>query len=178
MKKNHEDYKKAVRMRKHALTQKLSTFKEKFSKLNSFRVRNGGKLNDEDVLSRITGSKVKDAFEFLNTIVEEMMPVIEHIADVEYSFKKPERINIKSFIENYIAQNMSARLNFKPIIAWNEYVSQIFKNIYYDTSLKSVYEDNKVFYDYFMSSYDLAETDKYILFIIYILYFLVIFFGE
>ena len=161
MKKNHEDYKKAVRMRKHALTQKLSTFKEKFSKLNSFRERNGGKLNDEDVLSRITGSRVKDAFEFLNIIVEEMMPVIEHIADVEYSFKKPERINIKSFIENYIAQNMSARLNFKPIIAWHEYVSQLFKNTYYNISKRSVYEDNKVLYDFFMSSNDLAKTDKY-----------------
>lgn len=161
MKKNHEDYKKAVRMRKHALTQKLSTFKEKFSKLNSFRVRNGGKLNDEDVLSRITGSKVKDAFDFLNTIVEEMMPVIEHIADVEYSFKKPERINIKSFIENYIAQNMSARLNFKPVIAWHEYVFQLFKYTDYNISKRSVYEDNKVFYDYFMSSNDLAKTNKY-----------------
>ena len=162
LKKNHEDYKKAVRMRKHALTQKLSTFKEKFIKLNTFRMRNGGKLNDEDVLSRITGSRVKDAFEFLNTIIEEMMPVIEHIADVEYSFKKPERINIKSFIENYIAQNMNARLNFAPIMAWNEDFSQMYKNIYYNISMKLEDEDKKFLYDYIKSLYNQTKTDSYI----------------
>ncbi len=151
LKKNHEDYKKAVRMRKHALTQKLSSFKEKFSKLNAFRMRNGGKLNDEDTLSRITGSKVKDAFEFLSSIIDEMMPVIEHIADVDYSFKNPERIIIKSFIEDYIAQKNSGWLNFKPVIAWKDYYFVMSPNNI-SNEIKSLTEKYKSLYDDTISS--------------------------
>ena len=57
MKMNHENYKKAVRLRKHALTQTLSSMKSCFSSLDKFRQHNGGKLSDDD---KIYGRRQKN----------------------------------------------------------------------------------------------------------------------
>lgn len=120
MKKNHEDYKKAVRMRKHALTQSLSSIKSQFRSLNAFRLRNGGKLADDDQISRITKRTVSEAFEYLSSKIEDMMPVMEHIADVEYSFETPEWIDPEQFMEDFIEKNGRGWLNFTPVITWEK----------------------------------------------------------
>ena len=120
MKKNHEDYKKAVRMRKHALTQSLSSIKSQFRSLNAFRLRNGGKLADDDQISRITKRTVSEAFEYLSSKIEDMMPIMEHIADVEYSFETPEWIDPEQFMEDFIEKNGRGWLNFTPVITWEK----------------------------------------------------------
>ena len=129
LKKNHEDYKKAVRMRKHALTQTLSSMKSCFSSLDKFRQHNGGKLSDEDKITPITDDTVKDSFDYLSLQFSEMMPIIEHIADVEYSFQNPEKIDPEKFIEDYIAKHVGGWHNFKPIMNWetghNHYKSDL-----------------------------------------------------
>ena len=48
-----------------------------------------------------------------------MMPVLDHIADIEYSFGKPEWIDPEKFMEGYIGTNEKGWMNFKPIITWN-----------------------------------------------------------
>ena len=120
MKKNHEDYKKAVRMRKHALTQSLSSIKSQFRSLNAFRLRNGGKLADDDQISRITKRTVSEAFEYLSSKIEDMMPIMEHIADVEYSFETPEWIDPEQFMEDFIEKNGRGWLSFTPVITWEK----------------------------------------------------------
>lgn len=120
LKKNHEDYKKAVRMRKHALTQTLSSMKSCFSSLDKFRQHNGGKLSDEDKITPITDDTVKDSFDYLSLQFSEMMPIIEHIADVEYSFQNPEKIDPEKFIEDYIAKHIGGWHNFKPVMNWEK----------------------------------------------------------
>lgn len=130
LKKNHEDYKKAVRMRKHALTQSLSSLKAQFRSLNAFRLRNGGKIADDDTISRITGKTVKEAFEFLSSRIDDMMPVMEHIADVEYDFGNEDFIDPEQFIEDYIAKHQKGWSKFKPIVTWEK-------------------DDNKATHDYY-----------------------------
>lgn len=130
MKKNHDDYKKAVRMRKHALTQSLSSLKAQFRSLNAFRLRNGGKIADDDTISRITGKTVKEAFEFLSSRIDDMMPVMEHIADVEYDFGNEDFIDPEQFIEDYIAKHQKGWSKFKPIVTWEK-------------------DDNKATHDYY-----------------------------
>ncbi len=118
LKRNHEDYKKAVRMRKHAMTQSLSSIEDMFDVLDFFRVNNNGKLSDDDMLSFDPDITVKDAFAFLSENLKEMMPVIEHIADVEYSFESPKWIDPEEFIEEYIAKHQSGWRGFIPVITW------------------------------------------------------------
>lgn len=112
--------KKSVRMRKHALTQSLSSIEAMFDALNAYRIRKEGTINDGDVISRVKGTTVLEAFNFLAQGIKDIMPALEHIADVEYTFRKPEWINPEIFIENYISRHENGWLNFKPIMTWEK----------------------------------------------------------
>ncbi len=112
--------KRSVRMRKHALTQSLSSLEAMFYALNAFRERKDGKISDDDIISRVKGTTVRDAFEYLSKGLKGMMPVLEHIADVEYTFNKPEWIDPELFIEDFIARKEKGWLNFKPVITWGK----------------------------------------------------------
>lgn len=120
LKQEHDNYTKAVRMRKHALTQSLSSIGAKFNALNKCRIRQNGELSDDYVINPLQGTTVKEIFEFLSTRIEEMMPVLDHIADVEYSFLNPESIDPEEFIDSYIKKEEKGWLNFKPIVSWKE----------------------------------------------------------
>lgn len=120
MKKNHDDYKKAVRMRKHALTQSLSSIEDMFDVLNYYREQHDGNLSDNEMVSTDPDISVKGAFEYLSSNIKELMPVMEHIADVDYSFNSPEWIDPDDFIENYISNNQNGWSNFKPVVTWKD----------------------------------------------------------
>lgn len=120
MKLEHDNYTKSVRMRKHALTQSLSSIESMLYALNAYRIKKDGVLSDNDCISRIKGTTVKEAFEFLTKSVGEMMPTLEHIADVEYSFARPEWIDPEKYIESYIAKNEKGWTNFVPTITWEK----------------------------------------------------------
>lgn len=112
MKKAHKDYVKAIRMRKHALSQSLSSVNAMFNALNTCRTRQNGNLSDFDKISKIRQVTVRDAFDFIKTRFEEMSTTIEHIAEVEYLFGNPEKISPKEFIDEYIAKHKDSWLNF------------------------------------------------------------------
>ena len=113
------NYTKAVRNRKHALSQSLSSIEAIFDPLNQYRIRNGGVLKDEDVFSS-RGTTVRYAFEYLSKHIEELMPVLDHIADVEYTFDKPVQIDPEEFIEKYINKEENGWVNFKAVITWEK----------------------------------------------------------
>lgn len=117
LKQDTEQYRKSIRMRKHALTQSLSSVEAMFYALNSYRERHGI-LNNEDVISRVKKTTVHEAFEFISQGLKDMMPALEHIAEVEYTFEKPEWIDPEKFIEDYIQKNEKGWLNFKPVVTW------------------------------------------------------------
>lgn len=104
-------------MRKHALTQSLSSAEAMFYALNSYREKHGV-LNNEDVISRVKKTTVHEAFEFISQGLKDMMPALEHIAEVEYTFEKPEWIDPEKFIEDYIQKNEKGWLDFKPVVTW------------------------------------------------------------
>ena len=120
LEKSLYNIKRSVRMRKHALTQSLSSLEAMFYALNAYRERKDGHIADDDVISRVKGTTVGDAFEYLSKGLKGMMPVLEHIADVEYTFAKPEWIDPELFLENYIARMEKGWLNFKPVITWEK----------------------------------------------------------
>lgn len=124
-KQAHEHYMKAVRMRKHALTQSFSSMKAMFSALDYYRKQQNGVINNSDQISRVKKTTVEDAFAFLAENFDEMGGTLERIADISYSFGKSEWIDPEQFIENYIAQNSNGWLNFKALIAWQHGDNQL-----------------------------------------------------
>ena len=130
--------KRSVRMRKHALTQSLSSLEAMFYALNAFRECKDGKISDDDIISRVKGTTVRDAFEYLSKGLKGMMPVLEHIADVEYTFNKPEWIDPELFIEDYIGKNENGWINFKPMITWGKGHNQTIEDIYDPLTRKKI----------------------------------------
>ena len=150
LKRDHENYTKAVRMRKHALTQSLSSLEAMFYALNEYRIRQNGNLSDESVISRVQGTTVKEAFEFLSIEIKNMMPVLEHIADVEYTFSKPESIDPEEFIENYIEKEEKGWLNFKPVVSWEKGSNKAKQDIKNEEGLV-VFEERRSINTFFFS---------------------------
>ena len=150
LKREHDNYAKAVRMRKHALTQSLSSIEAMFYALNEYRIRQNGNLSDESVISRVQGTTVKEAFEFLSIEIKNMMPVLEHIADVEYTFSKPESIDPEEFIENYIEKEEKGWLNFKPVVSWEKGSNKANQDIKNEEGLV-VFEEGRSINTFFFS---------------------------
>ena len=111
--RRYEDYRKSIRMRKHALTQSLSAYGAMFNVLMKCRERHNGHLDDNDKISVIRDMTVADAFKFLKENLDSIQKKVASIADIEEDFGKSEDIKPKDFITSYIDKNMSAWLNFK-----------------------------------------------------------------
>lgn len=120
LEQEHKSYIKAVRMRKHALTQSASAIEATFYALNAYRERQKGTISDNERISRIKQTTVKDAFEYLSMATKDLLVKLDHIADVEYTFTKPEWINPEEFVESYIQKHENGWGNFKPVVKWTK----------------------------------------------------------
>lgn len=120
LEQEHKSYIKAVRMRKHALTQSASAIEATFYALNAYRERQNGTISDNERISRIKQTTVKDAFEYLSMATKDLLVKLDHIADVEYTFTKPEWINPEEFMESYIEKHENGWVNFKPVVKWTK----------------------------------------------------------
>ena len=118
LEQEHKSYIKAVRMRKHALTQSASAIEATCYALNAYRERQNGTISDNERISRIKQTTVKDAFEYLSMATKDLLVKLDHIADVEYTFTKPEWINPEEFVESYIQNHENGWVNFKPVVKW------------------------------------------------------------
>lgn len=118
LEQEHESYIKAVRMRKHALTQSASAIEATFYALNAYKERQNGTISDNERISHIKQTTVKDAFEYLSMATKDLLVKLDHIADVEYTFTKPEWINPEEFVESYIQKHENGWVNFKPVVKW------------------------------------------------------------
>lgn len=129
LRQENEFYRKAVRMRKHALTQSLTSIEAMFYALNAYRIKQNGELHDDDNISRSQRKTVREAFDFISQGLKDMLPALDHIASVEYSFGKPEWIDPEKFIEEYIKKNEKGWLNFKSVITWEQGHNQAIEDL-------------------------------------------------
>lgn len=120
LEQEHKSYIKAVRMRKHALTQSASSIKATFNALNAYRISQNGTISDNERITPIKQTTVKDAFEYLSSATKDLLVKLDHIADVEYTFTKPEWINPEEFVESYIQKHENGWVNFKPVVTWSK----------------------------------------------------------
>lgn len=119
-KTERDNIRKSVRMRKHALTQSFSSLQAMFNALNAYRIRKGGHIIDKEVISRIKGTKVYEAFDYISKNLKDMMPVLEHIADVDYSFAEPVWVDPEAFVDTYISKNEKGWINFSTTTTWDK----------------------------------------------------------
>lgn len=129
LKKNHEDYQRGVRMRKHALTQSMSSIESMFNALNAYRKRQHGNIADSDCISRIKEFTVNDAFNFIEDSIKNIMPAIEHLAEVEYSYGEVKDIDPEVFINSYISKNKGGWNNFTVIRDKNDDLEKTYRPI-------------------------------------------------
>lgn len=96
--KQHEQYVKNLRQRKHRLQQVMNEFSPAFSLLDKCRKKNGGKLSDDDVVASRTGETVEDYFEKLGSIVSKVEDLITNLVEKE-NWGTPERIDMDSYVD-------------------------------------------------------------------------------
>lgn len=114
----YEEYRKSVRLRKHALTQSLSSYGAMFKALMNCRKRQCGFLDDKDRLSDISDLTVADAFAYLESRLGSIQQKLAAIADVEEDFGRPEAIEPIEFINSYIEGNKAGWLRFSAETDW------------------------------------------------------------
>ena len=119
----YEEYRKSVRLRKHALTQSLSSFGSMFKALMNCRRRQSGFLDDSDKLSDISELTVADAFAYLESRLESIQQKLAAIADVEEDFGRPENVEPVEFINSYIESNKAGWLRFEAITGWEDFIT-------------------------------------------------------
>lgn len=112
------NYTKGIRLRKHSLSQSLSSINALFDAVNTFRKRNFGSMDDNDVVSRVKGFTVADIFERMEKRMPEIMEAVDHLADIDYTFGRVEIINPETFVEGYISSHDKEWINFKGSIDW------------------------------------------------------------
>ena len=134
------NYKKAVRMRKHALTQSLSAIEASFNALNSFRIRNNGVISNDDCISRIKKTTVGEVFDGISQKLKDMMPVMEHMADVEYSFGKTVWMDPEEFLSDYIDHRKKTWIRFEPVRDWAPGQNKVQDDIIDPQSKKVLYK--------------------------------------
>ncbi len=140
LKEEQDNFKKAVRMRKHALTQSLSAIQSSFNALNSFRIRNNGVISNDDRISRIRKTTVGETFDGISQKLKDMMPIMEHMADVEYSFGKTEWVDPEKFLSDYIDHRKKTWIDFEPIKDWTPGQNKVQNDIIDPQSKKVLYK--------------------------------------
>ena len=107
--KQHEDYIKMLRQRKHRIGQLLGDLVPGFDTLDDFRKENGGVLKDTDVIAIKTGETVDDYFNILHNIIYRIDSLVKNLTDRE-EWGKPSMIDIDDFLNNL--PNIHLKENF------------------------------------------------------------------
>lgn len=114
-----KQYERNIRLRKHALTQSLSSFGAMFNVLNNFRKKQSGFLADTDVVSQVRGTTVADVFEYLESRLKSIQTKLAAIADIDVDYGEAKHIDPQAFIKSYIASHETPWNNFIPVVSWS-----------------------------------------------------------
>lgn len=118
MQNERKEYERGVRLRKHALSQSVSSFSALFNALNKCRQRQNGVLHDSDKISPISEKTVGEVFETLSGRMVAILEKLAHIADIDIDFGEPENIDPEKFILDYIKSKKGCWVNFKGVTGW------------------------------------------------------------
>lgn len=120
MQSEREEYERGVRLRKHALTQSVSSLSALFNQLNKCRVRQGGVLRNEDLVNPVLNKSVEEVFVALASKMEVIQKKLAHIADPDLDFGEPVNIDPEEFILHYLRTKKSGWANYTGEVSWDE----------------------------------------------------------
>ena len=115
-----EEYERGVRLRKHALTQSVSSLSALFNQLNKCRLRQGGVLRNEDLVNPVLNKTVEEVFVALASKMEVIQKKLAHIADPDLDFGEPVNIDPEEFILHYLRTKKSGWANYTGEVSWDE----------------------------------------------------------
>jgi type I restriction enzyme M protein len=150
------EYLKALRQRKHRIQQIMNELCPAFSTLNRFRIKNGGVLNDTDIIAKRTNQNVDDYFKMIDTSMNKVENLVTKLVEKDH-WDVPEKIDIKKFVSDYqckhVARNyeiqVSDNLNENEkfyVNANKEDLSTVFENIISNAVKWGFIDDSKIDY--------------------------------
>lgn len=110
--KQHDDYVKMLRQRKHRIGQLLGDLVPGFDTLDDFRKGNGGVLKDTDVIAFKTGETVSDYFTILHNIINRIDTLVKNLTDKE-EWGNPSMIDIDDFLNNLPNNHLKENFDFQ-----------------------------------------------------------------
>ena len=110
--KQHEDYVKMLRQRKHRIQQVMNEFAPAFALLDKCREKNGGVLRDDDIVAARTGDTVSDYFSKLHRIIDKVEDLVTNLVDKEHWGSK-SMVNIDSYVDDIPHHHLSDKFDIK-----------------------------------------------------------------
>lgn len=117
--KQHNDYVKMLRQRKHRIQQVMNEFAPAFALLNECRKENAGTLHDGDVVAARTGETVESYFNKLANIVEKVENLVTNLVDKDH-WDETEKIDIDDFVTNIPKHHVSDKYEFQIFLNMDE----------------------------------------------------------
>ena len=87
-------------MRKHAISQVLNEICPALDMLQICKDRNGGQINDKDIVSERSGMNVKEYFDFLRNSLYKMSDMVDRLAD-DFTEKEKGSLELLPFLKGY-----------------------------------------------------------------------------
>lgn len=112
--KQHDDYVKMLRQRKHRIQQVMNEFGPAFSLLNKYRKEHGGVLRDNDIVATRTGETVENYFDKLDMVISKVEDLITCLVDKD-SWGDANTVDIDSYIDNIPSHHLSARFDIQTL---------------------------------------------------------------
>lgn len=110
--KQHDNYVKMLRQRKHRIGQILGDLVPGFDLLDDFRIEKGGVLRDSDIVAFKTGETVEDYFIKLRKIIARVNTLVKNLTDNE-EWGAPTLLNIDDFINDIPNNHLSDKFSFQ-----------------------------------------------------------------
>lgn len=110
--KQHEDYVKMLRQRKHRIQQVMNEFAPAFALLDKCREKNGGILHDSDVVAARTGDTVSDYFTKLHRIIDKVEDLVTNLVDKEH-WGSTSVLNIDSYVDDIPQHHLSDKFDIQ-----------------------------------------------------------------
>lgn len=116
----YESFQKEIHIRKHALEGRLSAISSKWDRLESFIRDNGGVINIKDSIGKRNPITVEKVLSQISSYLKDALIQVDNLANIEYDWGVPVKINVRHFLEKYAREHQSSRF-YISINGMNDY---------------------------------------------------------
>lgn len=129
-------FKHAIRLRKHALSQNISSFDSLFRSLEHCMSEHKGELKASEQLSPVSPMTVADAMRILHSNLQVISERVNHLTD-DQDWGPCEAIEPQQFIEDYEKHHSGTDFRFMHL--WDDFETNYFENDIVDVKTGKLY---------------------------------------